>query len=199
MARRSDHSREELCEMALQAAESIVARQGSQALSTRKIAAEIGYTPGSLYLVFANLDDLVLRVNLRTLALLGDTLDRIVLRGMGPAEMLVELGRAYLRFAAANEGLWTLLFERRQSAATGAQSEAYQAQVNSLFARVERQLARLRPTRSAEEARLAARALWSGIHGICTLALDGKLDVPGVVDAERLAENLIAHYLRGWS
>jgi len=185
--------------MALQAAESIVVRQGSQALSTRKIAAEIGYTVGSLYLVFANLDDLVLRVNLRTLALLGDTLDRIVLRELEPAEVLVELGRAYLRFATSNEGLWALLFERRQSAATGTQSEAYRVQVNSLFARVERQLVRLRPTRSAEEVRLAARALWSGIHGICTLALDGKLDVPGVVDAEPLAENLIAHYLRGWS
>ena len=51
MARRSDHSRDEIREMALNAAKTIVEREGAAALSTRKIANEIGYTAGSLYLV----------------------------------------------------------------------------------------------------------------------------------------------------
>ena len=52
MARRSDHSREELREMAITAAEQIVVEQGYEGLSARKVAAAIGYTVGTLYLVF---------------------------------------------------------------------------------------------------------------------------------------------------
>lgn len=67
MARRSDHSRDELREMALTAAEQIVLENGYESLSARKVASAIGYTVGTLYLVFENLDDLVLQVNARTL------------------------------------------------------------------------------------------------------------------------------------
>ena len=67
MARRSDHSREELREMALSAAEQIVVEQGYEGLSARKVASAIGYTVGTLYLVFENIDDLILNINARTL------------------------------------------------------------------------------------------------------------------------------------
>lgn len=67
MARRSDHSREEIRAMALAAAQQIVTEQGFAALNARKIASAIGYTVGTLYLVFKNLDDLFLQLNARTL------------------------------------------------------------------------------------------------------------------------------------
>ena len=67
MARRSDHSREEIKELALNATEEIVAEAGFQALSARKVASAIGYTVGTIYLVFKNLDDLIMQVNARTL------------------------------------------------------------------------------------------------------------------------------------
>ena len=54
MARRSDHTREEIREMALVATEQIVSVAGFSALSARKIAKKIGYTVGSLYLLFDN-------------------------------------------------------------------------------------------------------------------------------------------------
>ena len=63
MGRRNEHSRAELREIALQAAEHLVAEGGLAALSTRKVAAHIGYTVGSLYLVFHNLDDLIIQMN----------------------------------------------------------------------------------------------------------------------------------------
>lgn len=53
--------------MALAAAGGILDRDGYGALSTRKVAAKIGYTVGSLYFIFRNLDDLILQLNARTL------------------------------------------------------------------------------------------------------------------------------------
>ena len=67
MARRSEHSREQLTEMILNAAQQIVINDGFAGLSARKIATDIGYTVGTLYIVFDNLDDIILHINARTL------------------------------------------------------------------------------------------------------------------------------------
>ena len=65
MARRSDHSREELYVMALAAAREIAEKDGLRGLKARRISREIGYTVGTLYNVFSNLDDLIIHLKLR--------------------------------------------------------------------------------------------------------------------------------------
>ena len=70
MARRSDHSREELYVMALAAAREIAEKDGLRGLKARRISREIGYTVGTLYNVFSNLDDLIIHLN-------GTTLDAL--------------------------------------------------------------------------------------------------------------------------
>jgi AcrR family transcriptional regulator len=197
MARRNDHSREEIREMALRAAESILDREGAAGLSTRKISGEIGYTAGSLYLVFQNLDDLITQVNARTLSQLGDCLDQAAAREKDTLGSLIELGRSYLRFAALNQGRWEQIFDHHRPSGTPLPSK-YKQQVLALFGRVENLLAVLAPERSTPERALAARALWSGVHGVCTLALDEKLDIAGIADAEKLTDSLIVNYLAGW-
>ena len=73
MGRRSEHSRDQIAGMALEAASRLVQAHGLSGLSARRIAAEIGYTPGTLYLVFRNLDELILHLN-------GTTLDALFQR-----------------------------------------------------------------------------------------------------------------------
>lgn len=197
MARRSDHSRDEIREMALKAAEAIVEREGAAGLSTRKIANEIGYTAGSLYLIFENLDDLIFQTNARTLAELAIELDRAMTRKNDPEAVLVELSLVYLRFAASHRGRWDLIFGPGAPTAT-ASPEWYRNLVLALFDRVEKLLARLDPVRTAPEVALAARALWGGVHGVCTLALTDKLDIAGLSDAGKLTTSLIENFLSGW-
>ena len=67
MARRSDHSREELYEMALAAARDIVVADGLSGLTVRRVATAIGYSPGTLYNVFDDFYELVIHLNSRTL------------------------------------------------------------------------------------------------------------------------------------
>ena len=63
MGRRNQHTREELRSIALQAAEELVVAHGLAGLSARKVVARIGYTVGSLYMVFRSLDDLIVQTN----------------------------------------------------------------------------------------------------------------------------------------
>ncbi len=43
----------------------------------------------------------------------------------------------------------------------------------------------------------AARVLWAGLHGICSLSADGKLTVVTSHSVSALANSLVAHYVAG--
>lgn len=197
MARRSDHSRDEIKQMALEVAENLVAENDSTFLTARRVASGIGYTVGSLYLVFTNLEDLALQVNARTLDRLSSKLDEITVKFDEPGRCIVELGRGYIRFAAEHPKLWKMIFETR----TGKDSELpdwYQERILSLFGKIERQFEKMRPGLGDESIRMAARALWSGVHGICILAQTGKLDVVGIENVERASDLLCENFIAGW-
>lgn len=198
MARRSDHSREEIKEMVLQATESIVFRDGYAALTVRKVAMKIGYTVGSIYLVFRNLDDLILHVNARTLDALSKQLEEAAAAQASPERCIARLARAYLAFASDQYHRWSMIFEHRLPEGTDA-PEWYRQRVFGVLHLVERQFARLAPARPREEIELAARTLWSGVHGICILSLTGKFKIAGLDDVQRSVDSLIENYLIGWA
>jgi AcrR family transcriptional regulator len=197
MARRSDHSRDEIRDMAIAAAEQIVVAEGYAGLSARKVAAAIGYTVGTLYLVFRNLDDLVLQVNARTLERLHAKMVAVRDQAGDPAASLLRLGEAYIGFAAEDPHRWGMVFEHRGDGGTQL-PDWYRDKATRMFELVEDLLSPLAPERDAKEIARAARAIWGGVHGICILAVTGKLDVAGVDSVQELSDTLIRHFLAGF-
>ncbi len=198
MARRSDHSRDEIREMALSATESIIGEQGYAALSARKVSSAIGYTVGTLYLVFRNLDDLVLQVNGRTLDALYVRLTAAIENGNKGVAGVLSLGQGYLEFATGHPRLWVAIFEHNLPLGEPI-PEWYLAKVARSFELVEGELRRLVPAHSQTETAKAARALWSGVHGVCILGLTERLGIFGAGSLEELVESLIVNYLVGFS
>lgn len=198
MARRSDHSRDEIREMALSAAEAIIDEQGYAALSARKVASAIGYTVGTLYLVFRNLDDLVLQVNGRTLDALYARLTAAIENCGDGAAGVLALGQEYLKFAAGHPWRWGAIFKHNLPLGEPI-PEWYLAKVARSFKLVEGELRRLAPERSQTEIAKAARALWSGVHGVCILGFTERLGIFGVGSLDELVESLIVNYLVGFS
>jgi len=197
MGRRNEHTREELREIALQAAEELVTTHGLSGLSTRKVVARIGYTVGSLYMVFRNLDDLIAQVNERTLDILYATLNAAVAAQPPPDAAIRALGEAYITFALTHTHRWQAIYEHRMPEGQSV-PESFVEKVERMFELVQRQLALLCPHRSPDEIALAARALWSGIHGICILGLDQKLEAVGGRSVQDVTASLLDNYLTGF-
>jgi len=196
MARRSDHSREELREMTLAAAEQIVVEQGYEGLSARKVAAAIGYTVGTLYLVFENLDDLILHINARTLDRLHARMTGELAMDGNATDTVLQMGQIYIRFADEDPHRWAMVFEHRFSEKRAVPAW-YQEKIARMFALVEKGLEPLVKNRPRREVTQAARALWGGVHGICILALTDNLGVAGVESVQDLTQLLISNYLKG--
>ncbi len=191
MARRNKHSLEEIREMVLDTAETIVINNGYSTLTVRKIAMDIGYTVGSIYMVFANMADLTLHIKANTVDELTLQLQQV--RVSPPEQQIADLAKAYLHFAAQNFNRWTLIY--MPDAET---PEWYRQKIDGAFSLVEAQFAQLAPDSSAQQHNQAARALWSGVHGICTLSLTGKLDAEDINDVENALILLVENFISGW-
>jgi len=196
MARRSEHSQEEIKQMVLTAAETIVVEEGFAKLKVRSIAMEIGYTVGSIYMVFDNMADLIMHIKGRTLDDIAEQL--MAVDNSGNAEQTISLlANAYLNFARQNFNRWRMIFEH-QLAANEQVPDWYQQKVNAIFSLVEQQFKQLSSSHTEEQSKQAARALWSGVHGICTLSLTGKLDLLGVDNIENTVALLVDNFIVGW-
>ena len=183
------------------AAERTIAERGLAALKARDLAAEAGCAIGTIYNVFEHLDELVLCVGSRTLAMLDAALGAVRSRGpYGSTEEaiagLVRLALAYLDFAARHQVRWRALFEHRFSEAHSL-PDWYVGQQQVLFAQVEGPLAMLLPGLDDDRRRILARTLFSAVHGVVVLGLEEKLVSLPLSDLRQQVAAIVRAIARG--
>jgi len=195
MGRRSSHTAEELRELILSASTELISEGGLGCLSAREVARRIGYSPGTLYNVFENLDDLVLNIEGRLMDSLAAELDNVPADD-APGDRVLALGRAYLRFTTAHPKLWNLLFEHHLPPGREIPNW-YQQKLDGLMKRVEDALQPVLVGAGADDLRRSASVLWAGVHGITSLATADKLSIVTNESAAQLVDQLIRTYLSG--
>ena len=188
--------REALRDRLIDIAERRIAANGLAALRARDLAQEAGCALGAIYTAVGDLDELVLAVNARTFARLGEHVSAATpadLRpaGNAPVERLIVMAQAYHAFAAADRNLWRALFDIDRAPGTAA-PDWYLAEMQRLFALIAAPLDDLRPDMPPEDRALLARALFSAVHGIVWLALDEAS--AGIPEAQ--VDRMIALILR---
>jgi AcrR family transcriptional regulator len=182
--------------MSLVAAHDIVNREALAGLSARKIASQIGYTVGTLYLNFRNLDDLIIQLNAQTL----DELYQFLETSMH-AHKLIEshipaLSKAYIQYATEHKNCWSAIFEHRLPEGESL-PDWYMEKVLNNFVLVENALRSYARHLNPKQIHQSSRALWCGVHGICVLALGGKIQMTGIDSIHHLTDHLIKTFLAG--
>jgi AcrR family transcriptional regulator len=147
----------------LDAARVIVVREGFDALSMRKIAGAIGYSPASLYLHFASRDAIAHALCAEGHAQLLESLhahDGVV----EPVERLKAMAHAYVTFGQTHAEVYRLIFM---------QNPAYtEAAFNDIASAGETVLSMLTRTLALVQNHAArAETLWVALHGIVSLSL----------------------------
>lgn len=189
MARRGDHSLAEIKEMVLNTAETIVREEGFSKLTTRKIAMEMGYTVGTIYMVFTNMTDLILHIKGRTLTNLLAHLEQV---NDGNIETCA---KTYLDYARLNFNLWSMVFEHRLPAQTML-PEWYLEKIEAIYEKIETLITQIAPNQDEKRIKQAARVLINGIQGICTWQLSSNIN--SKEDNEEAVALLVRNFMRGW-
>lgn len=180
MGRRTDHTREEIKKMLIESAFKLVDTKGMEFFNARKISSEIGYSAGTIYNLFANLEELMLYVNLKTVDLLIDEMEKVFQKVADRNNLGGAVAKHYLHFARTHPGLWSLLFET----AIEDSPDWYEQHIEKSFSRLELYL--------GERDRKNGKILWASVHGICLLKLRGKL---GKEKPEELCNMLFNQFL----
>ncbi len=195
MGRRSIHTADQLRELILDASTELIEANGLAGLSAREIARRIEYSPGTLYNIFENLDDLVLTIEGRLLDRLADALAAVP-ESDDAKENIVQMAKTYLAFTHANPKLWNLLFEHHLPPGHDV-PDWYLQKLEGLLSKVEDAVAPLMAGQDPQAAKRAARVLWAGVHGVTSLSTTDKLSNITTEAAAPLVEDLVRTYLAG--
>ena len=179
-------------------AERIIDEQGLAGVKARDLAAQAGCAVGAIYNAIADLDDLVLAVNERTLAgierELGGTvrLSKRCETKDAPQAIsdLVRLALGYLHFAVAHTQRWHALFDHRLPEGKDL-PDWYVVQRRRMFVFVEQPLRVLRPDLAPEHISMLARSLFSAVHGIVILGLEEKIGDISVPELEEQITTIV--------
>lgn len=173
MENKRDAKRNDLRKRLIDAAEARILAQGLSGLKARDVTADAGCALGSLYNAVGDMVDLVILVNSRTLARLGQALRDSVPSDATPAETMQALALAYVEFAQANTRLWSAIFLHRVPEGMDVpdwHKKEYQVLIEQLFA----PLSKMRPDLSPEELKLRSQTLYAAVHGVVQLSLHGR-------------------------
>jgi AcrR family transcriptional regulator len=171
---------EQLREEILAAAERILIETNDEsALSIRAIAAAVGVTPPSIYLHFADRNDLVFAVCERQAEQVDQVMERAAEEGADAWDRIRRRGLAYLRWGLANPEHYRILMMSRPDATPERFADQRLADTSGLAAVAEDivRAAELGLIATVEDPVKEAELFWMVIHGMVSMLI-AKPDFP---------------------
>ncbi len=153
--------------------------EGWDAVTTRRLSAEIEYSQPVLYAHFTNMDQLAAAVAIDGFGELAEAL-RVAHDGAAtPTDALSRLARAYVDFARENPALYDAMFTRSTTLHFAAADTP--PELEAAFTELRDGVAALAEQQDADT---LTEVLWSGLHGLVTLNRNHRLRPSH--DAERV-------------
>jgi AcrR family transcriptional regulator len=142
-------------------------------VSIRAVCGRVGVTPPSVYLHFADKDDLIFAVCAREFARLDAFMDEAAAGAADPVDALRRRGRAYVQFGLDRPEHYRLLFMSRHSGITRPETQpelpgtaAFSHLVDAVQACVD-----AGAFAADTDAFAAAATIWTGVHGVTSLLI----------------------------
>ncbi len=173
-AERRVREREKLRQAILDAARELFVTQDYTAVTMRRIAEKIEYSPTAIYLHFKNKEEIVLHLAGEGFALLGAWMEEI--QHEDPCERLKKGSERYVQFALQHTQHFQIMFEVKSQAL-----DDYLVQLKetgegaSGFIRKAVREAIEGGQLKCGDIEMVAHTLWATMHGIAELALAGRL------------------------
>lgn len=175
---RKERERQELKELILLKAKEIIIRDGQEKLSIRKLAAEIEYSPATIYLYFQDKDEIIYEMTNLGFGKMVETMN-VAYSEISPTRRIFQIGRAYIEFGLNQKDWYDLMFNSDSPIKHIQRCQAEWGHGIALFdffratcseAIVENKLEGLDP-------KILALQLWSNVHGMINLANTDRLIV----------------------
>jgi AcrR family transcriptional regulator len=159
-------------------ARALAEQEGWDAVTSRRLSAEIEYSQPVLYKHFASIEDIVDAVALEGFGELAESL-AAARRGGGADQALTRVADAYTAFAAENPALYDAMFTRPTRLHFAVEDTP--PELSAAFVELREVAAAIADGRDVDT---LTEVLWAGLHGLSTLSRGGRLR-PGL-DGDRI-------------
>jgi AcrR family transcriptional regulator len=168
----------------LNAAETVLDRDGTEGVTVRAVAQEAAVSPMSVYNRFDSKEGLVVALAMRALDELADAVNDA--RDGTPTQRFRQACRNYRDFALRHPARYSLIFGAGSPLED--QSSAVAASGRTIFETLIGLIDALGGTRSQRDSAEAAQSVWSAVHGAVTIQHAGIGQTP---DADTSFESLL--------
>ena len=177
----------------LAAAAEVLANDGADGFSLRRVASRAGYSAGTIYLHFENKDDLIHHTIEGAFAQFGERLDAAYLAFDEPLARIAGIIRAYVAFGLAHPVPYRLMFVDRAEYHFVERPTSGLDKLERLYQAVREAMAD--GTIRATDPIALVDALWAASHGVVALAV--HMPFMDEARAEAMAEEALRLLYRG--
>lgn len=189
--------KENLRRAILDAARELFVAEGYEAVSMRKIADKIEYSPTTIYLHFRDKDDLLIALCEEGFGLLTARLDQ--LDEPDPVERLRQGGLAYLDFALSQPHYYKIMFQI-EAETLNQRCAPEKSMATQAFDFIRRCVAEGQAQgkfRQEEPEAILSHIAWAGMHGAASLAISGRLGMLPIEAHPLFFQSLADTLIRG--
>jgi AcrR family transcriptional regulator len=175
---RKERERQEVRKLILDSAMKLFLEEGYKNVTIRKIAKQIEYSPGTIYLYFKDKDDIL--YTLQSIAFEKFHKAQSSVQDIPePGERLIAHGKAYIKFALNNKEYYDLMFIMSEPLSKICEPQEWTTGLNSYNLLKQN----IKDCVNAgvfhfEDIETAAFAFWSFVHGICSLVIKRGMIFP---------------------
>lgn len=199
---RRQREKEETREKIMDGARALFAEEGYEAVTMRRIAEKIEYSPTAIYFHFADKADLFRAICAQDFLSLAKRFQTIA-KIQDPVERLAATGRAYADFAFRHPNHYRLMFMTPHPPETAPRDELGKGNPEEdayafLLATVTESIRAGRLRDDLKDPHLVSQVVWASIHGVVSLRIT-KISDPWVEwrGEKRLVETTIEALMRG--
>ncbi|MGK6351113.1 TetR/AcrR family transcriptional regulator [Parapedobacter sp. DT-150] len=203
---RKERHKEDLKARILEAAKTLFVKEGYEATSIRKIAAEIEFSPTTIYLYYKDKTDIAYALHQEGFSLMRERL-AILNDVEDPFERLKVMGRAYIQFALAHPDFYELMFIMKEPMEylQAHHPEEEWPEGKRVFDGLMQTVAACKESGHFAGMDTAQMAMlsWSVVHGLCSLHITGhfkhlaeKCGDYALPEQDDLLESIFQAYIR---
>ena len=148
----------------------IAEAEGWDAVTTRRLSAEIEYSQPVLYKHFSNMEAIARSVAVEGFRELAASLANAKGGAAKPEDALRRIAHAYMDFAAANPAVYDAMFTRTTTLHFAASDTP--PELSTAFAGLRDAVTAVADTADADT---ATETFWAALHGLATLGRSGRL------------------------
>ncbi len=193
---RRQRQRETLRSGILAAAREIASTEGWRAVTIRKIAARVEYSPPVIYEYFDSKEDLLLELVKTGYAGQLEAVEKARNASDDPEEALLEMSSAWCRFAFEAPDLYQVMYGLGGVSFPVAELEKGGEKIGETIAEVLAEVL-VKNGKETEDVWAKVTLAWGTLHGLVSLAMAGRLP-GGNEEAERLAHRAVRDFLKAW-